>query len=310
MTVDPEEAYKHISVPICLFSATISAAAIVTSYIYPKQRRFPQVVLIWTSICDFLFALFIVVKWSAGPLNEYLTRPKIHTGACTAAIYAEWAMQEGTSILSLLLAYTLYITIVKQYDLHQLRTYYYYRYLLVFWIPTLAIPIVCIFVSPFRPVPGVCRMKSTFGLLFKCVNWIIPIIIQTVVMAKVLKVVCTVTRAVKSHTNVSQPLCAKPVLWICIRYFGTQCAQFFFWLPITLWDLVVLGVIPRSDGLVIFSAFSPGLLAINGILIMINNAALWNSVALRFDTFHTKLNVVLHLQDANYVRKDSISLPK
>jgi hypothetical protein len=40
--------YTYVSGPVSLFSAFICGIAVITSYIYPQQRKFPNVVLLWT----------------------------------------------------------------------------------------------------------------------------------------------------------------------------------------------------------------------------------------------------------------------
>ena len=56
--MNPQEQYDlyiYYSGPFGLFSAIICGLAIITSYIYPSLRKFPNVVLVWTWYVQFTY---------------------------------------------------------------------------------------------------------------------------------------------------------------------------------------------------------------------------------------------------------------
>jgi hypothetical protein len=95
MGMDILEVEYKITAHMCLFSAIICGIAIITSYIFPQQRKFPNVVLVWTwyvlpilkyfrfniqyfilkvfcfSISDFISALYFAMELLPGPVREY-----------------------------------------------------------------------------------------------------------------------------------------------------------------------------------------------------------------------------------------------
>ena len=49
--MDDQETYdffENVTAPLGLFSAIVCGFATITSYMYPQQRKFPNVVLVWT----------------------------------------------------------------------------------------------------------------------------------------------------------------------------------------------------------------------------------------------------------------------
>jgi hypothetical protein len=45
---DTYNLYSNVTGPLSIFSAIICGIATITSYVYPAQRKFPNVVLVWT----------------------------------------------------------------------------------------------------------------------------------------------------------------------------------------------------------------------------------------------------------------------
>jgi hypothetical protein len=54
--------YSTFAGPLCLVTAFICGIAVVSCYIFPKQRKFPNVVLVWTwyALQLLSFSLFVL----------------------------------------------------------------------------------------------------------------------------------------------------------------------------------------------------------------------------------------------------------
>eukprot|EP00026_Physarum_polycephalum_P004331 Phypoly_transcript_04349.p1 GENE.Phypoly_transcript_04349~~Phypoly_transcript_04349.p1 ORF type:complete len:336 (+),score=29.77 Phypoly_transcript_04349:1171-2178(+) len=275
--MDADERYRlytTYSGPLGLISVIFCGLAVITSYIYPQQRRFPNIVLVWTCIGDLALGLYVSMKWLPGPVRTHFTdKATLHPSLCYFSTYLQWTMLEAASMLSLLLAYTLYLTIVKGIDLHELRSKYYYPYLAVVWIPTICIPFMVFAERNSKIDAGLCKVISPLVVLFRTLNLLIPLAVQLVLMVLVLKVVIEVSLAVKNNLgNISS---TRAILWLsCARFFGAQLNEFTVWLPIMYWDILNMKGIPASNGLIIFSAISPGFMAFNGIIVMAGNKQL------------------------------------
>jgi len=223
------------------------------------------------------------VQWTPGPIKDYFSSTNISPSFCSMNIYVTWVMQESTSMLNLLLAYTLYTSIVKRYDLNALQSYYYTRFLVVIFVPSLLVPLLTFSEPRYNPAVGVCRLITPLSIVIKLANWIFPIFLQIILMIKVIYVVYTVTRAVKDAT--SSPPAEHAILWICIRFLGAQCGQIIVWFPTTLWDLLYMEAFEPSLSLIVLTAFAPGFLAINGVIIVVGNKSLWDSLSKKYTKF-------------------------
>eukprot|EP00026_Physarum_polycephalum_P006857 Phypoly_transcript_06910.p1 GENE.Phypoly_transcript_06910~~Phypoly_transcript_06910.p1 ORF type:complete len:197 (+),score=6.29 Phypoly_transcript_06910:495-1085(+) len=162
-------------------------------------------------------------------------------------------MVESATILSLLLAFTLYMLIVKNIDHGIMEDLYYKKYLAFIWIPTLLIPLFCLAERNKRMDQGICKMTSPQTVIFRACNCLVPLLIQLVLMALVFKKVMGVTWAVHDikHSKVSN---TGPLFWLLLRYIGTQLNGLIVWFPIIYWDLLNMLDIPPSDALVYVSS--------------------------------------------------------
>eukprot|EP00026_Physarum_polycephalum_P015114 Phypoly_transcript_15727.p2 GENE.Phypoly_transcript_15727~~Phypoly_transcript_15727.p2 ORF type:complete len:119 (+),score=6.58 Phypoly_transcript_15727:92-448(+) len=110
--------YSAVTGPLSLFSAIICGIAVITSYIFPQQRKFPNIVLVWTCVGDFVFASCVSVMLLPGPISDlFISQLALHPQLCTLSLYSLWVMQQSASMLGLLLAFTLYVSLVKNIDI-------------------------------------------------------------------------------------------------------------------------------------------------------------------------------------------------
>eukprot|EP00026_Physarum_polycephalum_P010069 Phypoly_transcript_10217.p1 GENE.Phypoly_transcript_10217~~Phypoly_transcript_10217.p1 ORF type:complete len:254 (+),score=13.40 Phypoly_transcript_10217:35-796(+) len=237
MLQDVMEVEFAITGPMCVFSAVICGTAIITSYIFPQQRKFPNVVLVWSCIADFVYAMYAAMEVLPGPVKYYFAeRIPQNSNLCTVSMYSLWAMQESASMLSFLLAVTLYASIVKKIDLEENKLYY-YAYLVVFWIPTTILPIYSFVEEHHRAGIGFCDPTSKLGVGLRASSWFILLSIQVVLLAQVFNVVSKVSSAVK-HT--SSNTVSNPIFWLTVRCIGAQIHQIVVWLPGMLCELITL----------------------------------------------------------------------
>eukprot|EP00026_Physarum_polycephalum_P009427 Phypoly_transcript_09551.p1 GENE.Phypoly_transcript_09551~~Phypoly_transcript_09551.p1 ORF type:complete len:188 (+),score=1.71 Phypoly_transcript_09551:468-1031(+) len=159
------------------------------------------------------------------------------------------AMQEGTSISGILLAHTLYSSVVKRVDLEQSKSYY-YGYITFLWLPTILVPCLC-FIEPEHDVqPGYCALKSQIGTGVRILNWLFLLSIQIILMVKVFTVVCTVTSAIHNHSFRAGS--SNTFFWLFVRCVGAMVNQIVIWFPTTVIELMSLKHQIPDMGLVYF----------------------------------------------------------
>eukprot|EP00026_Physarum_polycephalum_P010354 Phypoly_transcript_10515.p1 GENE.Phypoly_transcript_10515~~Phypoly_transcript_10515.p1 ORF type:complete len:314 (+),score=-5.53 Phypoly_transcript_10515:26-943(+) len=276
--------FTNVLGPLSLASTIICGLATVTSYIYPQQRKFPNVVLVWTCLNDFFTSLITTMNWIPGPVKNNLTLNVVDPDLCTFIVYTDWAMELSASMLNLLLSYTLYATIVKQIDLHAMRKVYYYRYLAIFWVPTMGIPLICLFEFTHAIGDGYCSPRTKVVTSIKLVTWLLPFCVQVVLMTVVFKEVYTVTRAVRNNLGRSSNT---GFLWLCARSLGAQCNQVAIWLPSTIWQFYFIFGKPAPNALNYIIAISFGFPALNGCIVLAGNTPLWDSIFSAYTGLHS-----------------------
>eukprot|EP00026_Physarum_polycephalum_P012040 Phypoly_transcript_12306.p1 GENE.Phypoly_transcript_12306~~Phypoly_transcript_12306.p1 ORF type:complete len:319 (+),score=20.96 Phypoly_transcript_12306:65-958(+) len=271
--------------PLSLFSTIVCGIATITSYIYAQQRKFPNVVLVWTCLNDFFSCLYVTMNWIPGPVKDNVTLKVVEPRLCTLFLYSGSAMELSASMLSLLLAHTMYATIVKRIDLHEMRQAYYYKYLIIFWIPTVAIPLVCLTEVSHIPTNGYCLPSTKTVTGVKLITWFVPFVIQVVFMVPVFNAVFSISQAVRP--SIAGRPSNKAILWLCARFVGAQCNQILVWFPATVWQLYSIfdKEIPYAVSVTI--AFSFGFPALNGFIVIAGNAPLWNSIFGFFTSIHS-----------------------
>eukprot|EP00026_Physarum_polycephalum_P007193 Phypoly_transcript_07250.p1 GENE.Phypoly_transcript_07250~~Phypoly_transcript_07250.p1 ORF type:complete len:188 (+),score=21.53 Phypoly_transcript_07250:311-874(+) len=87
-------------------------------------------------------------------------------------------MLESATLLSLLMAFTLYALIVKNIDHSIMEDLYYKKYLAFIWIPTLLIPLFCLAERNKRMDEGICKMTSPRTVIFRVCNLLLPLLAQ------------------------------------------------------------------------------------------------------------------------------------
>eukprot|EP00026_Physarum_polycephalum_P008131 Phypoly_transcript_08209.p1 GENE.Phypoly_transcript_08209~~Phypoly_transcript_08209.p1 ORF type:complete len:249 (+),score=23.49 Phypoly_transcript_08209:263-1009(+) len=204
-------------------------------------------------------------------------------------------MLESATLLSLLMAFTLYALIVNNIDHSIMEDLYYKKYLAFIWIPTLLIPLFCLAERNKRMDEGICKMTSPRTVIFRVCNLLLPLLAQLVLMALVFKKVICVTWAIHNskHSKVDK---TGPLFWLLLRYLGTQLNQMTMWLPIMYWDLLNMLDIPPSPALVYFSAYAPGFTAINGFIVMAGNQPLRSSLYNFFGWARSRFSLISPIQ--------------
>eukprot|EP00026_Physarum_polycephalum_P015676 Phypoly_transcript_16412.p1 GENE.Phypoly_transcript_16412~~Phypoly_transcript_16412.p1 ORF type:complete len:116 (-),score=7.32 Phypoly_transcript_16412:112-459(-) len=87
-------------------------------------------------------------------------------------------MLESATLLSLLMAFTLYALIVNNIDHSIMEDLYYKKYLAFIWIPTLLIPLFCLAERNKRMDEGICKMTSPRTVIFRVCNLLLPLLAQ------------------------------------------------------------------------------------------------------------------------------------
>eukprot|EP00026_Physarum_polycephalum_P012231 Phypoly_transcript_12518.p1 GENE.Phypoly_transcript_12518~~Phypoly_transcript_12518.p1 ORF type:complete len:260 (+),score=12.46 Phypoly_transcript_12518:152-931(+) len=225
--------------------------------------------------------------WLPGPVKVHLTETFVEPALCSFLVYFDWAEQQSASMLNLLLAYTLFATIVRRIDLHETRDMYYYKFLAIFWLPTLLIPLLSLLETTHVEGTGFCAPKSLIVITLKQLSWFIPFAVQIILIVPVFKVVYEVTRSVRnsvserSHQNGGR-------LWLCARFIGAQCNQVAIWFPGNVWQIMVLRGVSPSWALTVFIASSWIFPSLNGFIVLAGNTPLKHSMrhfGSRFCTF-------------------------
>lgn len=52
--------FSHITGPLALFGCVICGTAVISYYIFPKQRKFPNTVLVWSRYLNYLKFLHVI----------------------------------------------------------------------------------------------------------------------------------------------------------------------------------------------------------------------------------------------------------
>lgn len=61
--------FSHIMGPSALFATIVTGVAVISNYWYPQQRKFPNIVLIWSRYAHDVFLsllIIILVLWICG----------------------------------------------------------------------------------------------------------------------------------------------------------------------------------------------------------------------------------------------------
>eukprot|EP00026_Physarum_polycephalum_P012959 Phypoly_transcript_13312.p1 GENE.Phypoly_transcript_13312~~Phypoly_transcript_13312.p1 ORF type:complete len:312 (-),score=8.39 Phypoly_transcript_13312:28-963(-) len=297
----------QITGPMCCFSAVICGFAIITSYIFPQQRKFPNVVLIWACISDFVFALYIAMELLPGPVRYYFAEriPQNHK-FCTFSMYSLWAMQESASMLSFLLAVTLYVSIVKKIDLEENRLYY-YVFIVAFWIPTTLLPFFSFMEGPVRRAGvGFCDTTSKVGVGVRAGSWFILLSIQVVMLVQVFRVVYNVSNSVKTNSSKCGTM-SNALFWLSMRCIGAQVHQIIVWFPTVLIEAIPLWNGVPSPSLIMLSGITPCCLFINGFIVLAGNKPLRTYINTHCCRFAFKMRPNSEFPFASFAKRGSIN---
>eukprot|EP00026_Physarum_polycephalum_P012218 Phypoly_transcript_12503.p1 GENE.Phypoly_transcript_12503~~Phypoly_transcript_12503.p1 ORF type:complete len:328 (+),score=11.67 Phypoly_transcript_12503:70-984(+) len=268
----------NVTAPFCLFSTIICGVAIITSYVFPQQRKFPNVVLVWACISDFIMAMFVATQLLPGPISSYFAfQIPRNPFFCVLSMYILWALQQSTSMLNLLLAFTLYASIVKKIDLEENKLYY-YGYIATLWIPTLLIPVVCIFKTEHRLGAGYCDTASRITVGIRAGWWLLCLCVQVFLLTKVFRVIYKITYAVQSNCSNASNM-SNAFVWLSVRCIGAQFNNFAAWTPFMLVACINLLNGEPWPILMKVSALTPCFLFVNGFIVIAGNKPLKTFVA-------------------------------
>eukprot|EP00026_Physarum_polycephalum_P009151 Phypoly_transcript_09263.p1 GENE.Phypoly_transcript_09263~~Phypoly_transcript_09263.p1 ORF type:complete len:306 (+),score=1.07 Phypoly_transcript_09263:250-1167(+) len=280
----PSNIVYDVAAILSLLSALICGLAVISCYIFPQQRKFPNVVLVWTCVGDFVFTLYISILWLPGPAKQlYLAQMFKSDTLCAFALYALLALEESALVLGFLLACTLYLNVVKHVDMDQNKAYY-YGFLAAFWIPTTLFPCITFFERGHSIVLGYCTLKSKVGIAIRILNWIVMILLQVILLIKVFYTVNTVTNAVHRHSSNRYDSSAA-YFWLCARCFGAMITQVVVWLPATASQVYeITGRVP-DHYLMLICVTTPSFVSLNGLIVLAGNKPLRNSLCALFTRY-------------------------
>jgi len=249
--MDSQEVYEYdstVTPPLSLVAAIVCGTAVVLSYAFPKQRKFPNVVLVWCCLGDFFTALFICLKWVPGPLKQIFTA-NISPAICFISVYWELVLEVSSCVVCALTAYTLFAAIVQNTHLEKLRKNYYW--FLGFVLGTS-------FLLPLIPF-------TDFDNLTKKIAFILP----------VLRYVYVITASIKTLTP-DRSVVNRARVWLGLRLLGGLCNQLTFWFCILLYESKVFLGMQISESHVIFMGIVPICLSLNGFIVLFGNRSLRN----------------------------------
>jgi len=276
-----EQIFEHLSHvagwPAVLSSVTCGIAVVAT-YIFPEQRKFPNVVLVWPCVGDFVISVIGALLWLPGPINSsFTTKILPQSSLCRVYIYIMSALETNASILGIIFAYTLYVTTVKNMEFKSLLLQIYYRrYIFIIWVCTLVAPLITL-VDLVAPTTGIgyCAIANVTGVLLRIVPSSGMFTIQLVFMCHVFKNVHMIKRKCSNPAQFEKPkFLTKGVVWLYLRYVGVLCNQFILRVSLLLVDIANQD---RPDMLrqsLNFFAFAIAFLSINGLVVFLGNKSL------------------------------------
>jgi len=235
---------------------------------------------------DFLSSLLVAVLWVPGPVKDNTTNKEMTPTMCTFTLYLQWGLQVSASMLTLLLACTLYATIVARIDLQEKKTIYAW-YLAIFWLPTIFIPLFILLELSHTENVGYCSVRTHTVTIIRLFSWFLPFILQVIVSIPVFKVVYSITQSV--HSNVANRTGRNiGILWLCARFIGAQCNQIPIWFPSTIWQFMVMnGRVPGRalNTLIAMAWVFPSL---NGFIVLAGNKPLRTSLFKWYTYMHSR----------------------
>ena len=121
--MEASKVYSHVLGPTSVVASIICGLAVISNYCFPKQRKFPNVVLVWTwyappsmlsqldsfsliiiltnrilifypvyfSVVDLVLSIYMAVWWIDGPMKRILTdtvEPSSFTCRCTVSSFS------------------------------------------------------------------------------------------------------------------------------------------------------------------------------------------------------------------------------
>eukprot|EP00026_Physarum_polycephalum_P012500 Phypoly_transcript_12818.p1 GENE.Phypoly_transcript_12818~~Phypoly_transcript_12818.p1 ORF type:complete len:254 (+),score=14.61 Phypoly_transcript_12818:127-888(+) len=218
-------------------------------------------------------AMFVATQLLPGPISSYFAfQVPRNPFFCVLSMYILWALQQSTSMLNLLLAFTLYATIVKKIDLEESK-WYYYGYIATIWIPTLLIPVACIFKTEHRLGAGYCDTSSRTTVALRAGWWLLCLCIQLVLLVKVFRVIYKITYAVQNSSSNAANM-SNALFWLSVRCVGAQVNNFASWTPFMLVALINLVEGEPWPSLLMVAALTPCFLFVNGFIVLAGNQPL------------------------------------
>jgi len=131
--------------PISVIVTCLSAVAVVTSYAFPEQRRFPTVMLAWSCVCDFFVGIYMCFRWVPGYMSTGIQNDAQNGNAiCRTVILVETFFMYTSAMICFLLTFTLYASIVRGVKIAS-STQHHTWYLVSIWVVSLVCALVTLF---------------------------------------------------------------------------------------------------------------------------------------------------------------------
>eukprot|EP00026_Physarum_polycephalum_P012187 Phypoly_transcript_12466.p1 GENE.Phypoly_transcript_12466~~Phypoly_transcript_12466.p1 ORF type:complete len:352 (+),score=7.60 Phypoly_transcript_12466:65-1120(+) len=120
-----------VAPPFAVASLVLCVLAHVVYYAFPRQRIFPRSMLSWLNLYNILFAAYEIWKWfpSSALHHSWASKIEPSSPACRISLFIDHLTTIGPTACSTLIAFTVFLVIIRPGHLETNRAKYYWGYL-------------------------------------------------------------------------------------------------------------------------------------------------------------------------------------
>jgi len=165
--VQTKEADLYVLYPMAIVAACLNTLAVIATYSYQAQRKFPTSVLAWIAIINTLDSFYLVMKWNTDSLTYTALVENLSGGThlCGLSLFIDNSNFYATVACNLLISLTLFLTFTLHVPLaYEENKKAFWGYVAFFWAWTLAIPL-AVATGPTVSTGYKCAASGPFLLL-------------------------------------------------------------------------------------------------------------------------------------------------
>eukprot|EP00026_Physarum_polycephalum_P014472 Phypoly_transcript_14989.p1 GENE.Phypoly_transcript_14989~~Phypoly_transcript_14989.p1 ORF type:complete len:296 (+),score=-2.71 Phypoly_transcript_14989:48-890(+) len=260
--------------------------ALIASYSSPKHRKFPNIILVWICIADLMYALFLAIRWVPGPVTEAFDKAVPGSPLCTFMLYILVFIDFHSSLVSILISYTLYASIVNHVS-YDLANHYHKWYMLLIWVLSASYPFVNFIHVSNADRKGLCSNNLIQTTAFRIVPWVVMFCIQLWFAVPVLKYVTMIKATVKNYTASNST--RRGQVWLYLRFMGIIVVRFIFKLIFAIYYSCLAFGLVMPVWFMRLTAFAPLLLSVNAFVVLAGNSLLYHTFLQLCAKIRTKL---------------------